>query len=222
MSRAGVNEVLAVLCGRKPGNPLTVAEICVAIDATAPNHYRAPLWRAVHKSLEHLRRRGFVGVAQAFAGRNGARPADYSATDDARAFQGKGAPIKPGVPKGVRVSNGPLIMPDPFRDRLWNALRVKKRGTLPELLQAASRDDDKNPVDRARNFLNTLARTDIVIAQGQKNHRARAHGDAKGSRLITYILCRDLGPKTPAPQRGFVFDQNDGAHIPYETKETQR
>jgi hypothetical protein len=216
MSKAGVNEVLAVIARRKAGQPLTVREICVALDPQAPNAYGSPFWRAVHKSLDHLGRRGFTEVSR--ERKAAPAPSFYGASASGRAFHAENKPIVRGPAAGVEKTK-PSLFPNPFHDRLWIALRVKKRGTLPELLQAASRDEDgKNVEGRARSFLNSLERAQIVIAQGKKNRRVRARGEASGSRLITYILSNDLGPKTPKPQRDYVFDQNTRERIAYADK----
>lgn len=117
------------------------------------------------------------------------------------------------VKAGKRVTSGPngkLTGPrEPrdgtFRDRLWKALRIKRKATVPELIELArKKSDGENIVHNAQAYMRFLKRAGVVV---EMRRRAAGHAPtSNGFKLFT--LMRDLGPLAPVAHRAFLFDPN--------------
>ncbi|MEI9885948.1 MAG: hypothetical protein WDN08_05490 [Rhizomicrobium sp.] len=162
MTDCGCNQVLAIL--GMIGRAASAEQICMAIDADAPRGAHTPLRRRVLKALGRLRER-FLVSAMTFEGVDGtptggrvAHPRGitvYGITREGMQFLRRGDKIA----CGARISKvtAPRIVADTFRERLWRALRIKKRGTLPELIATARRDSDSEKTDVRRAQLSRRA-----------------------------------------------------------------
>lgn len=109
--------------------------------------------------------------------------------------------------KGITSGpNGPRTMSDEtggnFRSRLWRALRLSKKGSVPELLVLATRGSEGNAEDNAKTYLEALTRAGILIRMSMKGVNGRTR----------YLLIRDTGPLAPQwnKRQKRIFDPNTG------------
>lgn len=95
-----------------------------------------------------------------------------------------------------------------MRERVWRALRIKVKATLPELVELAARGSERDAYGNARKYLRALEKAGYV-----RRLPARARGAAPTSPgHVKWVLLRNTGPAPPAwhPVRGEVEDLNTG------------
>jgi hypothetical protein len=116
-------------------------------------------------------------------------------------------PRKSGGPrKGQQLAFG-------LTPRVWRALRILGKASLPELLEIA--DAQGRPAEHTRKYLAMLTRYGIVVISGR-----RSEGSAPTSNgFKRYILVRDLGPIAPvwSQRKQVLFDPNSRENIPLPT-----
>lgn len=139
-------------------------------------------------------------------------PAHYRITDKGNGFVRAGKRITSG-PKG-NLTGVPKARSGNGRALIWNALRMKRCATLPELAELCrtkKHSDPKKVSENARKYLNALRRAGIVVvmARREEGHAPSSNG------YLRFRLLRDLGPKAPVPCRLFVFDVNSSERIAY-------
>jgi len=149
----------------------------------------------IQGALKTLVRRGFVE-------RRGTGL--IKATAEGWAFLSVENEIKPG-PTAPRRSKGGSSN---LRDRLWKALRLAQKATIPELLELAARGSEINAALNAKDYLNALVRSGHVI---RLTRRAPPVWPATTG-ASRYCLILDTGPQAPTynPHRKSVFDPNTG------------
>lgn len=128
----------------------------------------------------------------------------YSCTDAGRAFLAAGKRLTSG-PRGKQP--GKRLYADTLRERVWRAARIKRKFSLPELLEIAARGEDRDAESNAGKYLRALKRAGFLAELP-----TRARGLAPTSNgCKRYLLVRDTGPQAPRwlPHRGIVFDPND-------------
>ncbi len=136
-------------------------------------------------------------------------PAFYRVTEKGRAMTTAGRRVTSG-PKGPHTAPRKMQQ-NTFRARLWKAFRVKRKATIPELVEIASGGGEKNPHNNAQQFLRRLVRAGVATMLP-----LRARGFAPTSNGFgRYALIRDLGPLCPQIKPGSLFDPNSRALIPY-------
>lgn len=123
---------------------------------------------------------------------------------EARAGDGASRPGPKGPLTGERKAG------DTLRGRLWHALRISGKGTIPELLIAAGRGTERAAESNAARYLAALERAGIVTRL-----RRRARGSRPGSNgHVQWLLVpdRDTGIAAPVhcPSRRQVRDPNTG------------
>ena len=101
---------------------------------------------------------------------------------------------------------------DTLRARLWRALRLKRKASLPQLLTLAARGSERAAENNAWMYLRALHSAGYI-------HRlaTRAPGESPSSRgRIRWLMLRDTGPMAPAvrPRHREVIDTNTGERIP--------
>lgn len=104
-----------------------------------------------------------------------------------------------------------------LRDNLWAALRIKKKGTVLDLLEVAALEGQSEAERNARSYLHALCRAGIVFKMNK-----RVKGEAlSGPGRQRYALLKDLGPKTPVWQvsKARIYDPNSGRFLVFEEKE---
>lgn len=113
-------------------------------------------------------------------------------------------------PKGP--TGKPKPRPDGLRDRAWRLLRIRRKGSVPELvgllLNADSQTED---TERAQNNLNKYLRQ-LYLAGYLTEMRREAPTALTSNGAKRFLLVRDTGPLPPIPQPAAktVFDQNEG------------
>jgi hypothetical protein len=139
----------------------------------------------------------------------GPQRATWWATDKGRALIASGGRVTSGP-------NGPHAAPanqtkDTFRARVWRALRVKGKATIPDLVEIASRPNDRAVKSNAQHYLRFLIAAGVAVRLP-----LRSPGFAPTSNgFARYALARDLGPRAPVATKKGLFDPNSGQHIPY-------
>lgn len=130
------------------------------------------------------------------------------------------------VASGKRITsgpNGPLTglrkgSQDTFRARLWRALRIQKKATIPQLVEIARAKKDAEDVDsNAFRYLQALTRAGVVakLPSREKGFAPSSNG------FVRWALVRDLGPLAPQAGAKYLVDFNaqDGTGIvPYVAK----
>lgn len=102
--------------------------------------------------------------------------------------------------------------PSPLRDGVWAALRIKRKATIPDLLEVADVEGDRDRQHHiVRQYLSWLARAGVVNPLPRLAKR-----EGPGTGLRVYLLVRDLGPQSPYFDRDkrVVVDRNGGAELP--------
>ena len=127
----------------------------------------------------------------------------FRATEDGVAAQAQGVVIKSG-PRGPMERRRPVR--NSLNARLWRAMRLKGKFTIPALLELAARDE-KNPRHGAEKLLRALERAGYVtrLARREPGTSPTSNGHVRWS------LINDTGSLPPMPRRdGTVFDPNTG------------
>jgi len=136
----------------------------------------------------------------------------YEASDLGRALIQKGGRVTSG-PNGKHT--GPRAQrADCLRARFWNALRIKKKATVADIVEASRRESDGLAgvvVDNARHYLTALVRAGIAT---KMNLREPGYAPSSNG-FIRFALVRDLGPLAPAAAANGVYDPNSRTLVPY-------
>ncbi len=107
-------------------------------------------------------------------------------------FLASGQIIKSG-PRGKLTGRSRRPKRQTIRDRIWGALRIRNKATVPELIELASAGDQIASVDNVRNYLRALR-----IAGYVRELKARQPGTAETSNgFKRYQLTTDTGPEAP-------------------------
>ncbi len=140
----------------------------------------------------------------------------YTLTAEGEAFRASGQKFKPGTYK--RTAKHWRPRPNSMRDRLWAAIRIRQKASMPELIELASRDDKertKAAYDGAWRYIDTLARVGIL-----RELPTRAPGTALTSNgFKRWQLVTDLGPVAPQIRKNAteVYDPNADQSFPIPT-----
>jgi hypothetical protein len=95
-----------------------------------------------------------------------------------------------------------------LRDKLWTALRMLRKATIPELLELIDTSGRKDPAGVAADYLLVLRKAGVTAVA-----RRRIAGTVSGSTgFAQHILVRDLGPRAPQwrPTIKQLIDPNNG------------
>lgn len=154
--------------------------------------------KQVVKSCGTLLRRGFVGHIE-----NGRYRINPSGRELLRA--GNAVTSGPNGPTGHRENRQTL------RERLWRALSLVRKATIPELLDLAAAGVEKNANNNARKYLIALERSGYVIRMGR-----RIPGTSPTSNgFVRWFLVKESGPKAPVycGKKHIVFDPNTNEEV---------
>lgn len=133
----------------------------------------------------------------------------YRITDAGTAAIVEGKEVTSG-PKGP---TGPKVRHGTFRERLWKAIRIERKGTVGNFLSLVLRDgeDEDKAADNAQKY---------VCALCQAGYMTRLPGRQQGSRVNSngftrYLLVVNNGPLAPVVRRkqGQIYDPNTGETI---------
>lgn len=130
----------------------------------------------------------------------------YLLTETGAAALASGEAFKSG-PKGKLT--GILRRPkrNTMRDRLWAALRIRCKGSIPELMELAGKGDgDAKTPDNAQRYLAALAKAGIV----RELSRRQAGTSITSNGFKRWHLVNDLGPDAPVVRRkgNELYDPN--------------
>ncbi|MBN2752583.1 MAG: hypothetical protein JXQ84_07725, partial [Rhodospirillaceae bacterium] len=177
------NTLLAAL---SPDACLTVAEL-----ATASGMEN----RAVVKAAAALITRGLAARAEIGC---------FTLTDEGLVFRAAGQEITSG-PMGALTQSYRHRRRPGLQDRLWAALRIKGKASIPELLELAGTGEEKgNSVHKY---------TAALTKAGYLRELRRVAGTAPTSNgFKRYALIRDTGPEAPQlrTRSHCVYDPNTG------------
>jgi hypothetical protein len=127
------------------------------------------------------------------------------------------------VKSGKRITSGPngkltgirKPQPNSFRARLWRAMRIQKKFTIPQLLELVRVKTDAATIDNsAMKYLAALARAGVVakLPTREKGYALTSPGH------VRWALIRDFGPLAPVVSTKHLIDANaegDARFIPY-------
>lgn len=180
----------AVFNAIRPGICLTLDQLAEAL----PDHRRRPLINATRRLIE----RGWVERVERGC---------YQLTAAGGDAQAAGLEIKSG-PRGGFERKTPVR--NSLNTRLWRAMRLKGKFTIPALLELAAKDE-KNPYQGAARFVRLLEKAGYLLRLPR-----REKGTAPTSPgYIRYTLVRDTGDLPPMLRRGnkAIFDPNTGEEV---------
>jgi DNA-binding MarR family transcriptional regulator len=115
----------------------------------------------------------------------------FQLTEAGRAARDQGVTIESGVTGPTRALGKPRRTS--IRQRAWNAMRITRTFTVPEIVTAVARAGDGNIEENLRRYVRELA-TAGYLSRGAR----RRPGTAPGSNgFPVYSLVRDTGPVAP-------------------------
>ena len=154
--------------------------------------------------------RGRVGTAIATLMSRGlvisVGPVCYALTAAGHRVVTSGREIRSG-PRGLHTGVRRPVE-DTLRARLWRALRLKRKASLPQLLTLAARGSERAAERNAWMYLRALHRAGYI-----QRLAMRAKGGSSSSRgHIRWLMLRDTGPMAPVvrPRHREVVDPNTG------------
>jgi hypothetical protein len=131
----------------------------------------------------------------------------FRLTGDGRAAQASGVVIKSG-PRGPMQRKRPVR--DSLNTRLWRAIRLRRKFTIPALLELAVRDET-SPRHGAERFVRALERAGYL----HRLPKREAGTSPTSNGHVRWVLVRDTGSLPPMPRRdGAVYDPNTGEVMP--------
>lgn len=133
----------------------------------------------------------------------------YVLLDSGQVALDTAAPVKSG-PTGP--ASGIRRCHDTLRERLWDALRMARKGSLPGLLRRACRGGERSPEKNAAKYLRALERVGIVRQLDWREPGTALTSPGRSR----WLLVKDLGPRAPiwSPRRVAVYDPNTGECYP--------
>jgi hypothetical protein len=162
------NAILAKLVRAAP-RPVAIEEIMPVVEAAGAHAQRKNTLTALGKLMQ----KNLVVRANRPQRFNDTTPPEYVATPAGVAFVKSGKRIQPGNrgPRGLRRNAA-----NTFRQRIWNAFRIQKKATIPELAELAREKGDGDAATRnAQAFLNSLCKAGIAARlPGARLARPRA------------------------------------------------
>lgn len=184
-----------------PSNTLLAAlrsDACLTVDELA--------------AVTGLENRAVVKAAAALIARGLADRAEvgcFTLTIQGQTFRAEGGAVTCG-PAGPLTQTYRRPRRQVLRDRLWAALRIKGKASLPELLEVAG-NGERDAANSARRYTAALARA------GYLRELRREAGSAPTSNgFKRYALIRDTGPAAPQlrVRTHELFDPNTGEIVP--------
>ncbi len=147
-----------------------------------------------------LARRGFV--ASRVVGK-------FRVTNAGRELLEEGGRIRSGHPDGPRERR---IARDTLRGRVWRAMGMLRRATIPELVGYAAGGGEKAAAGNIRKYLLALEKAGYVVRDAR-----RVPGTAPTSNgFALFVLVEKTGPKAPvySNRKRHLYDPNTEKEIP--------
>lgn len=131
----------------------------------------------------------------------------YEVTKDGRDAHNNG--YRPGPQKPHSGRRDPLK--NTLRARVWRTLQLRKRVTIPEIIENAAKGTEKNPYTNIQHYLRALKRAGYV-----KELAMREEGTAPESNgHKIWLLVKDTGPKQPIIRKNGLYDPNTEEEITF-------
>lgn len=130
----------------------------------------------------------------------------FRLTGAGRAARDAGLTIETGVTGPSRATRQPGRLT--IRQRAWNAMRITRSFTVPDLTTAVAKGGDGDVSENLRRYLNALVQGGYLTRAAR-----RRPGTAPGSNgFPVYSLLRDTGPVAPvwSQKHRAVIDLNTG------------
>lgn len=119
----------------------------------------------------------------------------FQLTEAGRQARALGVTIESGVTGPKRAFRRPPRLS--IRQRAWNAMRITRTFTVPEITTAVAREGDGDVEENLRRYFSELAKGGYLV----RSHRRRP-GTAPGSNgFAIWSLARDTGPVAPVWSR---------------------
>lgn len=177
----------AILNALAGGDCMVLDQLCDAIPDVGRRALINALCRLVERGLVERVERGCVQLSEA-----------------GRTAQASGLIIKSG-PRGPMERRRPVR--NSLNTRLWRAMRIKGKFTIPALLELAARDE-KDPANATRRYVRALEKAGFVL----RLNRREAGTSPTSNGFVRFSLVRDTGDQAPMLRRGsVVFDPNTGS-----------
>ncbi len=134
----------------------------------------------------------------------------YALTAAGRQVVTSGKEIRSG-PRGLHTGVRRPAQ-DTLRARLWRALRLKRKASLPELLTLAARGSERAAERNAWMYLRALHSAGYI--QKLPSRAPGTHPNSRGH--IKWLVIRDTGPRAPIVRRRHreMVDPNTGERFP--------
>lgn len=158
--------------------------------------------RKVEPALLKLRRHGLVEKVA---------PGCHKLTDAGRAALASGATLRSG-PRGQHT--GKRVLKDSLRIRVWRAIRIRRKFTLPDLIALVAEGGEKDIESSIRKYLNALTRAGILTELPRRESGTALQSNGYKRWWLTDD--KDTGPQAPVwlQTRGAVFDPNTEQELP--------
>lgn len=136
-------------------------------------------------------------------------PGCHRLTDAGRAMLASGRTLRSG-PNGSQP--GKRIFTGTLRVRVWAALRIRRKASMPEIIALVAKGGEKDIDSNIGKYLRALAKAGYL-----KQLPRREPGVAPTSNgYARYLLLKDTGPLAPVwrPAKNTVYDQNTEEETP--------
>ncbi|WP_457798133.1 hypothetical protein [Methylocystis sp. S23] len=129
----------------------------------------------------------------------------YSLSEEGKRKIESGERFRPG-PRGP-LANPQAPKTGRLRQRAWNAMRIKKRFTVEDLVTLASRGGEKLPHNNLQRYLRALAAAGYVTKRASRSMEGQSPAS---NGLIVYRLEKNSGEVAPsvAHDGRSIFDHN--------------
>lgn len=131
----------------------------------------------------------------------------YEVTKAGIAAHAKG--YRPGPQRANTGRSAPAK--NTLRSRIWRTMRLRKRATIPEILENAASGDEKNAYANVLKYLGALKRAGYVkeLARREQGTAPESNGHK------VWLLVKDTGPLPPVVRKGGLYDANSEEDITF-------
>ncbi len=178
-----------------------IGDACLATDDIARTLPETPR-KQVNETLGRLVMRGFAERTERGC---------FRLTQAGKSELAARQPFRPG-PRGKRTRPmGPKS--NRLRQRAWNAMRIKKRFTMDDLVTLAARGGEKEPKSNLRRYCKSLLLAGYLSTRAERSLAGQA---PSSNGLIVYRLEKDTGEIAPAVAQDSqsIFDHNSKERVP--------
>ncbi len=141
-------------------------------------------------------------------------PGCHQLTDAGREALANSLKICSG-PNGPRIG-GIKVPSNTLRERVWRAIRLRRKFTLPDLIALVAEGDERDVESNIRKYVNALTRAHILVELPRRE--AGTALTSNGYKRWWLMDDRDPGPKAPIwrARANSVYDPNNEKEIDLE------